>query len=78
MKWLSIRDVKMLIKKGLYTLETGAAENLIYDNITKKYVGHIDSEGNLNQNQDYQIPIQIQGYLNELDGNANWNEKNPW
>jgi hypothetical protein len=78
MQWLSIRDVKMLVKKGLYTLETGASENLIYDNISKKYVGHIDSKGSLKQNNDYQVPVQIQGYLNELDSNSAWNDTNPW
>lgn len=44
MEWLSINDVKRLVKQKLYRLETGskAGDSLVYDRNSGKYVGHIE------------------------------------
>lgn len=83
MKWMSIRDINMLVKKGLYKLETGATENLIYDKQSGKYVGHIDSGGSFKQDSKYvPTPFIVKTIDNEVKGNWNdnskWSGKSPW
>lgn len=47
-QWLSINDVKRLVKQKLYWLETGSmpGDSLVYDRESRKYVGHIESNKN--------------------------------
>jgi hypothetical protein len=73
-QWLSINEVKRLVKMGFYQLETGAhsSDQLIYDRQSRKYVGHIES-GQYQQSLEYQVPQYIVKYLQEFDND--WTEE---
>ncbi len=43
MRWLSIRDVEMGLKRWQYRLFNGADGTLIWDARTRQYVGHIET-----------------------------------
>ncbi len=68
LQWLSINDVKRLVKQNLYQLETGskATDQLIYDRKNGKYVGHIEN-GTFYQNDTYEIPQYIIQTIEEFD-----------
>ncbi len=67
MQWLTIRDIKYLIKKKLYEFETGSSNNLIYDRKTKQFVGHVDSNDRFVQSPDYIPSQEIIYQLQSLD-----------
>ncbi|MBV7440091.1 hypothetical protein KRX57_01520 [Weeksellaceae bacterium TAE3-ERU29] len=76
MNWISINDARLLIKKGMYRLETGAKSNdqLIYDNRSGKFVGHIEN-GRFFQESSYQIPTYVKVELEKLNQNDWFNNK---
>ncbi|MCW5907407.1 MAG: hypothetical protein KIS94_06085 [Chitinophagales bacterium] len=80
-RWLSINDIKLLVKSGLYRLETGANKNdsLIYDRNSGTYVGHIQHAHTLSerfqQNDAYIPPPYIIQTLDSFTGNE-WNSNN--
>lgn len=79
-QWLSINDVKRLVKQKLYWLETGSkpGDSLIYDRISRKYVGHIESSSNtFHQDFNYITPTYVVKALDSLNDNE-WNENNNW
>lgn len=77
MRWMSIRDINMLIKKGLYQLETGASHNLIYDRQSGKYVGHIDRGGSFVQDRNYEPNNYIIRMIHEEE-KGGWNDNSSW
>ncbi len=68
MQWLSINDVKRLVKQKMYQFETGSkpGDQLIYDKNSGKYVGHVEN-GNFYQDKSYQIPQYIIQTLKDFD-----------
>lgn len=68
MEWLSINDVKRLVKQKMYRLQTGAhsGDQLVYDNRSGKYVGHIE-QGRFAQSKQYEVPAYIIKRLNTFD-----------
>lgn len=80
-QWLSINDIKLLVKGGFYRLETGAKKNdtLIYDRQKGTYVGHLENQGTSNeyykQDGSYQPPVYILQALETFNNsNSNWNK----
>jgi|GEM_PF-4535783 hypothetical protein len=76
MRWISINDVKRLVKQKLYELETGSkqGDELIYDKTTGKYVGHIEGGKTFHQDQTYEPPALI---IKTLEGfNNDWSADN--
>lgn len=73
-QWLSINDVRRLIKQRLYRMETGAkpGDLLICDNRRREYVGHIEGNSNFEQAPSYSPPRYIIEALETFDG-GNWN-----
>lgn len=79
-QWLSINDVKRLVKQKLYWLETGSkpGDSLVYDRESRKYVGHIESNKNtFHQDSDYITPPYVINALDSFNDNQ-WNEQNNW
>jgi len=76
---LSYYDIRRMIQKGLYRLETGATANaeLIYDKKTGKYVGHLESGNVFNQDSSYQVPQYVIVELDELKSGS-WEEGSGW
>ncbi len=77
MEWLSINDVKRLVKQKLYRLETGsrAGDSLVYDRNSGKYVGHIESSSqSFHQSKEY-IPS---AYVIETLETLNNHSKTDW
>lgn len=78
-QWLSINDIKLLVKSGLYRLETGAnqSDSLIYDRKSGTYVGHIQQAHTLNerfqQSDTYTPPPYVVQTLNSFNG-SDWNK----
>lgn len=66
---MSLRDLELLIKRGIYKLETGNNKNLIYDNRTRKYVGHV--ENGKAEIKDFVKPIEGIDFIEEA-------ESGPW
>lgn len=70
-RWLSINDVKRLVKQNLYRLETGSksGDSLIYDRQSRRYVGHIESNSNsFHQDPSYDVPYYVVEYLETFRG----------
>lgn len=70
-QWLSINDVRQLVKQRLYRMETGAkpGDILIYDNRRREYVGHIETgRSYFEQNPAYTPPPYIIEALEEFNG----------
>jgi hypothetical protein len=77
MQWLSINDVKRLVKQKMYQLETGSksGDSLIYDRQSGKYVGHIEgSTQTFHQDSSY-IPSR---YIIETLETFNGRDKRDW
>lgn len=71
-QWLSINDVRRLVKRGMYRLETGSkpGDSLIWDNRSKQYVGHIENGGSyFRQDSSYIVPVYVIQALETYDGN---------
>ena len=77
-QWLSINDVKRLVKQKLYRLETGSRNGdlLVYDRSSRDYVGHVESAGSsserFHQDSHYVIPQYIIKTIQAWDGSG-WN-----
>jgi hypothetical protein len=73
-QWLSINDVKRLVKQGLYRLETGdhSGNQHVYDRQSGKYVGRVES-GQYQQSLEYQVPQYIVKRLQGFDND--WTEE---
>lgn len=69
MRWVSINDIKRLVKQELYRLETGSrpGDQLVYDRASGKYVGHIEQGRNFVQDRAYEPPVYIVKMLDEFD-----------
>lgn len=78
-QWLSINDVRRLVKQKMYRMETGAkpGDILIYDRRSKQYVGHIESDSRFEQEPSYSPPPYIIEALETFDGSG-WNNRNGW
>lgn len=73
MEWLSINDVKRLVKQKVYQLETGSkpGDSLVYDSRSRQYVGHIEQSRNtFHQNASYTPPSYVIETLQAFDGNS--------
>ncbi len=80
-QWLSINDVRRLVKQKMYRLETGAkpGDQLIYDSRRGEYVGHIEGGGTyFEQNPRYEPPRYIIQALEEFDGGGWNNDGHGW
>lgn len=81
---MSLRDVNMLLKKGLYRLETGVNQNLIYDKNSGEFVGHIESGQSFSQSQYYTPSLYVIQQLESYNGedwrkdSTGWNTRNSW
>jgi len=92
MQWLSINDVKLLVKKKLYQLETGSRDGdyLVYDRTAKTYVGHIEgakyndasetieSVKFFKQKEEYNPPRYIISEIETYKGSSEWFDGNSW
>lgn len=70
-QWLSINDVRRLVKQRLYRMETGSkpGDILIYDNRRREYVGHIEAgSSSFEQNPAYTPPQYVYEALKTFDG----------
>lgn len=79
-QWLSINDVKRLVKQKLYWLETGSkpGDSLVYDSRSRKYVGHIEGGNNsFYQDSQYNIPPYIVTSLETFKGEE-WDKDSSW
>lgn len=79
MQWLSINDVKRLVKQKMYQLETGSkpGDSLIYDKQSGKYVGHIEgSTQTFYQSNSYTPSHYIIETLEMLNGGGKGDWKN--
>ena len=67
-QWLSINDVRRLVKQQLYFLETGskAGDQLIYDRNSNQYVGHVEGR-QFHQSESYVPPSFITQTLRNFD-----------
>jgi len=76
---LSYYDVRRMVQKGLYRLETGAKSHheLIYDRKSGKYVGHFESGKIFQQDRSYQVPQYILVELDELKS-GDWENGSGW
>lgn len=81
-RWLSINDVRRLVKQKMYRMETGSkpGDILIYDRNRKEYVGHIEggnsaygSGSSFEQAPSYEPPPYIIEALESFDGGG-WND----
>jgi hypothetical protein len=74
-QWLSINDVRRLVKQKMYRLETGSkpGDQLVYDRRLRQYVGHIEGGGSyFEQSPHYEPPRYIIEALEDFDG-GDWN-----
>jgi hypothetical protein len=71
--WISINELKRLVKQGFYKLETGAhsGDQLIYERKSGSYVGHIEN-GHYYQDPNYQVPQHIEIHKFETFDEDDW------
>lgn len=43
-RWLSIRDIEVGLKKRIYEIENGKNGSVIWDARSRQYVGHIETD----------------------------------
>ncbi len=92
MRFISINDLKLLVKKGLYQLETGSrpGDYLVYDRKARTYVGHVEGTtyddqtevlgtvGYFLQNEKYEPRQYIISVLDTFGKTSNWNRGDEW
>lgn len=92
MRFISINDLKLLIKRKIYHLETGSKEGdyLVYDRNSRTYVGHIEGAKFNNQsntiisakyffqNEKYDPPRYIISEIEAFGKSENWDKGLDW